>query len=135
MSKFKVGDVVQRSRLNSSGKDWQNGLSYKRRETGVVERVEYAGVIIAGWYHLKESLMLAEEELPPAPESVLYINEAQWGVQASSLGDALQIGIGNPNSLKHGWTYASLDADTALQLCHDLRRMAMSIKKKEKQHD
>lgn len=84
---------------------------------------------------IPESLILlegADDELPPAPESVLYINQYRWGIQARVCAPEIQVGIGDPSILSHGWSYASMDADTALQLCHDLRRMAMQIKREQK---
>lgn len=80
-------------------------------------------------------LIEQDDPLPPAPESALYVNKWRWGVGVRNLGDEVQIGTGNPNSCKHGWTYATLDPDAALQLAHDLNRMANEIKRKEKQQE
>ena len=131
MTKFKVGDVVERINGDEFG-----GLPMGK--SGVVSSSARGLVHIRGygiWYHTEESLRLVEQDdpLPPAPESALYVNKWRWGVGVRNLGDEVRIGIGDPNS-RHGWTYATLDPDAALQLAHDLNRMANEIKRKEKQN-
>lgn len=77
-------------------------------------------------------LIEQDDPLPPAPDSAMYVNERCWAVGVRNLGDVVQIGTGNPNSCNHGWTYATLDPDAALQLAHDLNRMANEIKRRER---
>lgn len=138
MSKFKVGDIVV-LKEDYQGVPAGTTLTITRGAAALYESsgLWWTKEMPRGVYGYRLELYSrpADDELPPAPKSVLYINEFLWGVQVNSLGDVLQVGVGDPNSNKHGWVYASLDADTALQLCHDLRRMAMEIKRKEKQDD
>lgn len=139
MTKFKSGDKVERT--------WVVG-DLTAQLTGIERWGIYTVDIVCGdcislvesfqpgFTFSSERFELAEEQddpLPPAPESALYVNKWRWGVGVRSLGDEVQIGTGNPNSCNHGWTYATLDPDAALQLAHDLTRMAMEIKRKEKQ--
>lgn len=68
-----------------------------------------------------------EDELPPAPESGLYFNHI--GSRSASLkleDEVIALGT-NASDLK-----IRLTPETALVLASDLRRMAMSIKRKEK---
>lgn len=84
-----------------------------------------------------------DEELPPVPASVTYMNSKrdpgndQRLVLEKDNGDGeglMYIGV----VPKKGSTRAkveigiNIDPDSALQLAHDLRRMAMDIKRKEK---
>lgn len=138
MTKFKVGDVVERNRV------WEPGCGLPSGKHGVVSRVlADGGVWVKGYgerYHLTESLRLVGQEddpLPPAPESVRYYH---WGYHSIHADVYLDV---------HSGLFASgpcirindkdnrgitIDADTALQLAHDLTRMAMEIKRKGKQN-
>ncbi|CAK6595861.1 unknown function [Klebsiella phage vB_Kpn_K51PH129C1] len=84
-----------------------------------------------------------DEELPPVPASVTYVNSKrdpgndQRLVLEKDNGDGkglMYIGV----VPKKGSTRAkveigiNIDPDSALQLAHDLRRMAMEIKRKDK---
>ncbi|WNO30007.1 hypothetical protein [Enterobacter phage SDFMU_EhYP] len=111
-----------------------NGSRFERVGSGCTGK--YGRGTIKGFTKavLFTPLVEQEDPLPPAPESALYVNKWRWGVGVRNLGDEVQIGTGNPNSCNHGWTYATLDPDAALQLAHDLNRMAMEIKRKEKQN-
>ena len=133
MTKFKAGDVVERTVT-----DVYCGLP--SGEQGVVSKAVGNLVWIKGygdWCHLAESLRLAEQDdpLPPAPESALYVNNWRWGVEVRNLGDVVRIGTGDPDSCNYGWVYATLDPDSALQLAHDLNRMANEIKRREKRQE
>ena len=143
MSKFKVGDVVRRKTFGNPGFAYALG----RYETYTVTAVSSEGLWIAvndwndngqdlfPWSARNFELYTEQDDpLPPAPESVMYVNKWRWAVGVRNLGDEVQIGTGNPNSCNHGWTYATLDPDAALQLAHDLNRMANEIKRKEKQN-
>lgn len=136
MGKFKVGDMVvcvNNNRYASQVKMGVPKLVQSISPCGEFLRVSRDDCHRVGGYY-KEDFIIAtmqDDPLPPAPESVLYVNAYKWGIKVNNLGDELQVGVGDPNT-GHGWTYASLDADTALQLCHDLRRMAMEIRRKER---
>lgn len=75
----------------------------------------------------------SEDELPPVPDSVSYLKEnGRRKLVARINGDSVNVLL----SLSyHNITDAvgySMEPDAALQLAHDLRRMAMEIKRKEK---
>ena len=92
-----------------------------------------------GWIYITElELVDVDDPLPPAPESVRY-NEGTVGFPfevKSLLGNNLfphRIRLGvlcGDRDITH--KYVCVDPDTALQLAHDLRRMAMEIKRKER---
>ena len=140
MVNFKVGDKVVRKAHHNN----DIFLHYVGPAPYVVTAVSTDGyfLCINNWvngggdrypWSRSNFTLVAEQDdpLPPAPESVLYVNTYKWGIKVNNLGDGIHVGVGDPNT-GHGWTYASLDADTALQLCHDLRRMAMEIRRKER---
>lgn len=90
-----------------------------------------------------EAAMGGDDEFPPAPESVRYNEEdsavGTFGhllVQPSIEGPLLYIAVfaEQYSTGKCASTGIRIEPDAALQLCHDLRRMAMSIKRKEKQN-
>lgn len=90
-------------------------------------------------YYAEHRLGPVDDPLPPAPESVLYnARSDQWcslevsSLKANEYYDArIRIGVRN-NCGEHG-KVTCLTPDAALQLAHDLRRMAMEIRRKEKQ--
>lgn len=81
-----------------------------------------------------------DDELPPAPESVVYreedspLNTDAELLVCSSMYGGLLIQLKAVDT--RDGTYANagmrIDADSALQLSHDLLRMAMTLKRKEK---
>lgn len=140
MNNFKIGDTVRRVRT------WGGSDGLRGGEVGVVSVLHGSNIVeIKGygdWSHLTESLELVEQvddELPPAPESVLYIGLQQHVHRrlqvtvctAADGGSVVDLHIGG-GKLGDGKSCA-LDPDAALQLAHDLNRMANEIKRKEKQ--
>lgn len=143
MGKFNVGDVVVR-------KHALNNLF--RYEIGdgpyIVTAVSSRGhwLQINGWDSngkdkhpwcaINFELVQMDDPLPPAPESVRYYHrgyhsihtDAYLDVHSGHFASGPRIRINDKDN--RGIT---IDADTALQLAHDLRRMAMDIKRKEKQ--
>lgn len=111
-----------------------NGGRFERVGSGCTYKYNDGDIKGFGKVVLFTALVEQDDPLPPAPESVLYVNKWRWGVGVRNRGDEVQIGTGNPNNCNHGWTYATLDPDAALQLAHDLNRMANEIKRKEKQN-
>lgn len=102
------------------------------------------------WYALNfELYQEPENELPPVPDSVMYFNSVrdedndqhlvlertdrsdEWADEATG-----HIGlkvVSRTGSAQAGKSIGiNLTPDAALQLAHDLRRMAMDIKRKEK---
>lgn len=130
MTKFKAGDVVER--ISAAAYE---GLP--SGEQGVVSKAAGNLVWIKGygdWRHLAESLRLAEQDdpLPPAPGSVRYYDDldTKWGYLDAHLdkirGQRVVLALNADKDL------LLLSADAALQLAHDLNRMANEIKRKEK---
>lgn len=152
MSKFKVGDKV----LRSTDLNKENFL----RHAGKKDYYTVTGVSSSGvWLQLDckardgdnypwlesyfELYQEPEDELPPVPSSVSYLNtkrdrgnDQRLVLERDSETDEglLYIGI----VPRKGSTRAereigiNMSPDTALQLAHDIRRMAMDIKRKEK---
>lgn len=148
MSKFNVGDKVTRKVPNNSSVFY---WVLPHREYYIVTKVQNAGhglqwLQVDGYgQHLEdpypwcgynfELYVEPEEELPPAPESVRYYHQGYRGIQADTYLDVShghyatgpRIRINDKDN--RGIT---IDADAALQLAHDLLRMAMDIKRRGK---
>lgn len=149
---FKVGDKVVRTK--DCGKD-ENFLSK------VGQDIYYTVTSITGgcwlqvdgwvdgddkhpWYSSNFELYQEPgDELPPVPASVAYMNSKR------DPGNDQRLVIDKDNGDGEGLMYIgviprkgstrarveigiNIDPDSALQLAHDLRRMAMEIKRKEK---
>lgn len=86
-------------------------------------------------YYTERRLGPVDDPLPPAPKSVMYLKEeGQRKLTASMYPSSVSIKIHleYPGTVKClGY---SMEPDAALQLAHDLTRMAMEIKRKEKQN-
>lgn len=132
MSKFKAGDVVVRTHSCHAG--------MRKGDTGTVAEDAFRGSVKLVEYpqsaHAVGNLELVPTVgLPPAPTDVNY-NEGVGlrtlrvtSLEANSFHPAcIRVGILG----KDGQGYTVLSPDDVLQLCHDLRRMAMDIKRKEK---
>lgn len=148
MSKFKVGDKVVRTK--GCGKD-EHFLSKLGRDIyyTVTSVIGDHWLQVDGWvdgadkhpWYVRnfELYQEPEDELPPVPGSVYYPDmftiltgkRAAGGTsgltvrQSPYTEEAISLSIDRSK-----WT--RLDADAALQLAHDLRRMAMEIKRKGK---
>lgn len=145
MSKiFKVGDKVQRV-VKVDGKTMRGEIVTKGIGSNIdIKLTEDAGAYVAGdiyrgntdfWEVIKE----AYEELPPVPDSVYYPDmyilltgeRAVGGTSGLTVRQSPYTAGAISLSIDHSkWT--RLDADAALQLAHDLSRMAMEIKRKGK---
>lgn len=159
MPKFKVGDKVVRK--EHCGED-EYFLSKQGRDiyytvTSVSSRgdfIQVDGLVVCSHKYpwgvsnfelYKES----EDELPPVPDSVMYFNSVRYEGNDQHLvvertdrsdgwADEATGHIGLKVAPRTGSTRAgmsigiNLTPDAALQLAHDLRRMAMDIKRKEK---
>lgn len=152
MSKFKVGDKVVRSTdsnreifLRHAGKkDYYivTGVSssgmWLQLDCKTREGDNYPW--LASFYELYQE---PEDELPPVPASVTYMNSKR------DSGNDQRLVLEKDNGCGEGLMYIgviprkgstraqedigiNIDPDSALQLAHDLRRMAMEIKRKEK---
>ncbi|UVX31756.1 hypothetical protein A1g_00012 [Klebsiella phage VLCpiA1g] len=151
MHKFKVGDKVVRTKACGKDEHFLSNLGQKIYYT-VTSVIGDYWIQVDGWvdredrhpwYTLNFELYQEpeDEELPPVPASVAYMNSKrdqgndQRLVLAKYNGEGLMyIGV----IPRKGSTRAkveigiNIDPDSALQLAHDLRRMAMDIKRKEK---
>lgn len=154
MSMFKVGDKVVR-------KEWCGEDEYFISKLGgspyyIVTSVSAGGRFIQvdgfitrsdrhPWYVDNFELYQEpeDEELPPVPASVTYMNSKR------DSGNDQRLVLDKDNGCGEGLMYIgviprkgstraqveigiNIDPDAALQLAHDLRRMAMNIKRKEK---
>lgn len=154
MSMFKVGDKVVR-------KEWCGEDEYFISKLGgspyyIVTSVSAGGRFIQvdgfitrsdrhPWYVDNFELYQEPEDegLPPVPASVTYMNSKR------DSGNDQRLVLEKDNGCGEGLMYIgviprkgstraqeeigiNIDPDSALQLAHDLRRMAMDIKRKEK---
>lgn len=150
MSKFKVGDKVV---VGAAGAGFMELL---RRIQGVkdyytvtntsaggywlqLDGVHYFGDPVPWLAEYFELYQEPDDELPPVPDSVYYPDmytlltglHARGGTsgltvrQSPYTAEAISLSIDDSK-----WT--RLDADAALQLAHDIRRMAMKIKREQK---
>lgn len=149
MSKFKVGDKVVRAgdapfieqfRRTQGVKDYYTVTNTSVGGYGLqLDGVSYFEDPIPWCAEYFELYQGPDDELPPVPDSVYYpdMYTLLTGLRACKgtsgltvrkspyTSEALSLSIDDSK-----WT--RLDADAALQLAHDLRRMAMDIKRKEK---
>ena len=153
MSKFKVGDKVVRtvgSRDDEAFLCVLGEASYYTvtsvcstghwlQVNGVTKRYEEHPWACANFELYREP----EDELPPVPDEVAYMNSKR------DPGNDQRLVLENDNGCGEGLMYIgviprkgstraqeeigiNMSPDAALQLAHDLRRMAMEIKRKEK---
>lgn len=143
MHKFKVGDKVVRK--EGMGKDtfFQDRLGGKIYY--VVTAVSGGGYWLQldgwcsnhnthPWYVLNfELYQEPEDKLPPVPRSVSYLKDnGRRKLVASINGDSVNVLMClSYRGIIDAVSY-NMEPDAALQLAHDLRRMAMEIRRKEK---
>lgn len=148
MPKFKVGDkVVRKPGANNFGfKEYQGDCSYyivtDMTSGGHGLQLNYSTIDgdCCPWYAPNFELYREpDDELPPVPDSVYYPDmytlltglHACGGTsgltvrQSPYTAEAISLSIDDSKWIR-------LDADAALQLAHDLRRMAMKIKREQK---
>lgn len=159
MSKFKVGDkVVRKAHKDNSTFEMYQGVFDYYTITSISNRDHWLqidnftdrGKDPHPWYASNfELYQEPEDELPPVPDSVMYFNSVRdegndqhlvvgrtdrsdgWADEATG-----HIGLKvapRTGSTRAGMSIGiNLTPDAALQLAHDLRRMAMEIKRKGK---
>lgn len=152
MSKFKVGDKVIRKSLDDSSlfKDHQGVFDYYTvtNMTSNGHWLQLNNYTIDGdyypWYAPNfELYQEPDDELPPVPVSVAYMNskrdrdnDQRLVLERCSLTDEnlLYIGIVPRKNITRAEQEIGINMspEAALQLAHDLRRMAMDIKRKGK---
>lgn len=154
MYKFKVGDKVVRSTdcnseifsLHVGKKDYytvtgvSNSGMWLQLDCKTREGDNYPW--LAAYCELYQE---PEDELPPVPDSVMYYNstagednfqhmlvQPHWELEGHLSISIVKSGI-KFDPLAYGDVLSlNLEPDAALQLAHDLRRMAMEVKRKEK---
>lgn len=153
MSKFKVGDkVVRKAHKNTSSfKSYQGDFAYyvitditTSGHRLQLDNFTDGGADLYPWYADNfELYQEPKDELPPVPDKVAYMNSKRDPGNDQRLVLAKYNGAGEGLMYigiipRKGSTRAkaeigiNIDPDSALQLAHDLRRMAMDIKRKEK---
>ena len=148
MSKFKIGDKVVRKSPDDSS-------SFKKHQWDFDYYTVTAMTSSGHWLQLDNSTIdddcypwyapnfklyqEPDDELPPVPNSVYYpdMYTLLTGLPAvgGTSGLTARKSPYTPEAISlsiAGSKCTRLDADAALQLAHDLRRMAMDIKRKEK---
>ena len=153
MSKFKVGDKVVRAKACGKDEGFLSNLGRKSYYT-VTSVIDDYWIQVDGWvdlddehpwYSLNFELYQEPEDegLPPVPARVTYMNSKRDSGNDQRLvldkdnGDGeglMYIGVipregSNRAKVEIG---INIDPDSALQLAHDIRRMAMSVKREQK---
>lgn len=149
MSKFKVGDKVVRTVRSREDEGFLRMLGEAAYYT--VTSLSFGGCWLqvngvskvydeCPWAAINfEPYQEPADELPPVPDSVYYPDmytlltgiRAAGGTSGLTVRQSPYTAGAISLSIDHSkWT--RLDADAALQLAHDLRRMAMAVKRKEK---
>jgi hypothetical protein len=144
MSKFKVGDKVQR--INKIEGKTMRGEVFTKGPGLYIDikltegaGIHYSGDIYGGsadfWQLIEEA-----DELPPVPSSVTYLNTKR------DPGNDQRLVLERPSWLEEGLLYIgiipndgstraereigiNMNPDAALQLAHDIRRMAMAVRR------
>lgn len=143
MHKFKVGDKVVRTKDCGKDEHFLSNLGQKIYYT-VTSVIGDYWLQVDGWvdredkhpwYTLNFELYPEPEddELPPVPRSVSYLKEnGRRKLVASINGNSVNVLMClSYRGIIDAVSY-NMEPDAALQLAHDLRRMAMDIKRKEK---
>lgn len=146
MSKlFKVGDKVQRTK-KIDGKIMRGVIVTKRPGLAIDIKLTEgagnyaAGDIYGGSIYFWDVVEQPDDELPPVPTSVLYNDEyphrqvydQTWlRLTHHSVENLVTISTGQYGHEDRG-VGVRISADAALQLAHDLRRMAMDVRRKER---
>lgn len=139
MPKFKVGDKVVRTKDCSKDESFLSKLGHDTYYT-VTSVVGDHWLQVDGWVDRAdehpwyasnfELYQEPEEGLPPVPRSVSYLkDDGRRKLEVYNTGSSVTLLLSLRKVSTLGY---SLDPDSALQLAHDLRRMAMEIRRKEK---
>lgn len=143
MPVFKIGDKVVRK--ESCGKDEYFLIKLGSAPYYIVTSISSSGYFIQvdgiftranthPWFASNfELYQEPEDDMPPVPRSVSYLKEnGRRKLLACINGGLVNVLLslsyrGSTDAVSY-----SMEPDAALQLAHDLRRMAMEIKRKEK---
>lgn len=141
VAKFRNSWYWEESLEQADGKRFQ---SVGKDVTWVYDKDDVRGYTAS--YHLPP-LQPQDDPLPPVPESVMYYNSTRsarntqhlivqphWELEERLTVAVIKDGGHLFSSSEWGDTLSvNLDPDSALQLAHDIRRMAMQIKRNHKQ--
>lgn len=145
MTKFKKGDVVKR--VGHGYVTTYHGMCVGDTDTVVgvhpgVNDTDMLSLDKFGDGHSSRFFELVNDDpLPDAPTDVLYIDQytavtGRRSVVRDGAGVRVRLSPYEASlisvSVGGSCLWSRLDADSALQLAHDLRRMAMELKRKEK---
>ena len=126
MSKFKVGDKVIGA-CTSKQNYVAEGVLYTVLEADAAEGTEFIKTDASNGYWVLAERFYLEDQLPPVPVDGVYFN------YDNSRKATLKL---EPSCIAFGVTgtfcKVRLTPETALVMAHDLRRMAMDLKRKEK---
>ena len=144
MSNFKIGDKVVR-------KDFREEDGFFLSKLGRNMYYTVTSIVYGGGFIQIDGLVLpnnkhpwcacnfelyqepGDDELPPVPRSVSYLKEnGRRKLMASINGDSVNVLVCLSYRGIIDVVSYNMEPDAALQLAHDLRRMAMDIKRKEK---
>ncbi|WPJ49084.1 hypothetical protein RCIP0014_00018 [Klebsiella phage RCIP0014] len=137
---FKVGDkVVRKPHKDNSTFEMHQGVFNYYTITSISKRgcwLQLDNFTDRGkdphpWYVLNfELYQEPDEELPPVPRSVSYLkDDGRLKLEVYNTGSSVTLLLSLRKVSTLGY---SLDPDAALQLAHDLNRMANEIKRKQK---
>lgn len=142
MSNFKVGDAVVAAREFPGQLTWGKEYTILSISYGGWHRVRTDNGTVDG-FTANAFRLATDDPLPPVPDSVAYLNtkrdpgnDQRLVLERDSETDEglLYIGI----VPRKGSTRAereigiNMSPDAALQLAHDIRRMAMAVKREQK---
>jgi hypothetical protein len=142
MSKFKVGDKVVRTKDCGKDENFLSKLGWDIYYT-VTSVLGDHWLQVDGWvdgadkhpWYASNFELYQEpnDELPPVPRSVSYLKEnGRRKLAACINGNSVNVLLSlHYRGIIDAVSY-NMEPDAALQLAHDLRRMAMEIKRKEK---
>ncbi|WPJ51059.1 hypothetical protein RCIP0031_00019 [Klebsiella phage RCIP0031] len=145
MHKFKVGDKVVRTKDCGKDEHFLSNLGQKIYYT-VTSVIGDYWLQVDGWvdredkhpwYTLNFELYQEpeDEELPPVPDSVYYLKDNGHRKLAACInGSSVNVLLSLSYSGAVDVVSYNMEPDEALQLAHDILRMAMRIKRKEKQN-
>lgn len=142
---FKVGDAVKMvsvrpgwsAKVGDTGKIITLYVLIDGEPAYVVELDKIPGTRVV---YKERRLELLDDPLPPVPDSVMYNAGQGCRLEVATLPPnanyeaRVRIGVFS-NTLVYQGKCTCLEPDEALQLAHDLRRMAMEIKRKQKRED
>lgn len=103
-------------------------------EQGIYDQWWLNGMLLSGAF----VEVTEDDPLPPVPDSARYYHTGYHGIDADTFLDVHHGHFASGPRIRINDKYnrgITIDADSALQLAHDLRRMAMQIKRDQRERD